>query len=78
MIENMIENMVLTSYLDTSYFVAIYDGLVASKLKHQVRRRFLSRDKFILLHHITFMSYRWLRCTMTAKQVNAAIDIFLV
>ena len=39
------------------------------KLKHQVRGQFLSRD-------ITFMSHRWLRYTMTAKQVNAAIDVF--
>ena len=41
------------------------------KLKHQVRGQFLSRD-------ITFMSYLWLRYTMTAKHVNAAIDVFLV
>ena len=41
------------------------------KLKHQVRGQFLSRD-------ITFMSHRWLRYTMIAKQVNATIDVFLV
>ena len=41
------------------------------ELKHQVRVQFLSRD-------ITFMSHRWLRYTIAAKQVNAAIDIFLV
>ena len=43
---NMIENMVLTSYLDKSYFVANYGEYVASiqvmsrdKLKHQARRQ---------------------------------------
>ena len=77
--------MILTSYLDKPYFVASLGGYVASiqmmsrdKLKHQVRGQFMSRDKFILLHDITFMSHRWLRYTMTAKQVNAAIDAFLV
>ena len=66
-VQNMIENMVLTSYLDKSYFVASKGGYVASiqmmsrdKLKHQVRGQILSRD-------ITFMSHRWLRYTMTAK-----------
>ena len=52
--------------------------LSRNKLKHQVRGQFLSRNKFILSHDITVMSNRWLRCTMTAKQVNAAIDVFLV
>ena len=42
------------------------------------RGQFLPRDKFILSHDITFMSHRWLRYTMTAKQINAAIDAFLV
>ena len=82
----MIENMVLTSYLDKSYFAASYGGYVAiiqmmsrNKLKHQVRGQFLSRDKSILLRDITFMSHRWLCYTTTAKQViNAAIDVFLV
>ena len=74
----MIENMVSTSYLGKSYFVASYGGYVASiqmmsrdKLKQQLRGQFLSSD-------ITFMSHRWLCYTMTAKQVNAAIDVFLV
>ena len=48
------------------------------KLKHQVRGDVLSRDKFILSRDITFMSHRWLRYTMNAKQVNAAMDVFLV
>ena len=48
------------------------------KLKHQVREQFLSSDKFILSREITFMSHRWLHYIMTAKQVNAAIDVFLV
>ena len=34
--------------------------------------------KFILSGDITFMSHRWLHYTMTAKQVHAAIDVFLV
>ena len=48
------------------------------KLKHQVRGQVLSRDKFILSLDVTVMSLRWLRYTMTAKQVNAATDVFLV
>ena len=48
------------------------------KLKQQVRGQFLSHDKFIVSRDITFMSHQWLRYTMTAKQVNAAIDVFLV
>ena len=81
-VQNVIENMVLTSYLDEPYFVASLGGYVSSiqkmsrnKLKHQVRGQFMSCDKFILSHD---MSHRWLRYTMTAKQVNAAIDVFLV
>ena len=84
-VQNMIENMVLTAYLDKSHFVASYGGYVTSsqvmshdKLKHQVIEQFLSHDKFILLRDITFMFYRWLRYTMTAKLINAAIDVFLV
>ena len=83
--QNVIESMVLTSYLDKPYFVASLGRYVASiqlmsrnKLKDQVKGQFLSRDKFILLHDITFMLNWWLRYTMTAKQVNAAIDVFLV
>ena len=48
------------------------------KLKHQVKGQFLSRDNVILLRDITFMSHRWLRYIMTAKQVNAEINVFLV
>ena len=77
-VQNVIDNMVLTSYLDKLYFVASIQMMSHDKLKHQVRRQFLSRDKFILSHDITFMSHRWLRYTITAKQVNAAIDVFLV
>ena len=56
--------MILTSCSDKSYFVASI--------------QVMSRDKFILLRDITFMLHRWLHYTMTAKQVNAAIDVFLV
>ena len=48
------------------------------RLPFQVRGQVLSRDKFSLSADITFMSHRWLRYTMTAKQVNVAIDVFLV
>ena len=37
-----------------------------------------SKHQFILSRDVTFMSHRWLGYTMTAKQVNAAIDVFLV
>ena len=84
-VQNIIENMVLTSYLDKSYFVASEGGYVASiqtmshdKLKHQVRGKFLRREKFTLLCDVTFMSHQSLHYTMTAKQVNVAIDVFLV
>ena len=69
-VQNMTENMVLTSYLDKSYFVASIQKMSRDKLKHQIRGQFLLRD-------ITFMCHRWLRYAMTAKQVNAAIDVFL-
>ena len=52
---------------------------VARQVETQSKRTiFVSRDKFILSRDITFMSRRWLRYTMTAKQVNVAIDLFLV
>ena len=77
-VQNMIENMVLTSNLEKSYFVASIQMMLCDKLKHQVRGQFLSRNKFILSRDITFMSHQWLRYIMTAKQANAAIDVFLV
>ena len=50
----MIGNMILTPYLNKSYFVASRGGYVESiqmmsrdMLKHQVRQQFLSCDKFI-------------------------------
>ena len=48
------------------------------KLKHQVRQQFLSPEKFILSHDKTFMSHWRLRYTMNGKQVDAAIDTFLI
>ena len=54
-IQNMIENMVLTPYLDKSYFAASQGEYVASiqmmshnKLKHHVRGQFLLSDKISL------------------------------
>ena len=77
-VQNMTENIILTSYSDKSYFVASFHMVSRNKLKHQIKGQILSRDKFILSRDVTFMSHRWLRYTMTAKQVNAAIDVFLV
>ena len=45
--------------------------MLRDKLKRQVRGQFLSRD-------IAFTLHRWSRYTMAAKQVNDAIDVFLV
>ena len=48
----MMEYMIMTSYSNTSYFVASWGGYLASiqmmsrdKLKHQVSQQFLSREK---------------------------------
>ena len=77
-VQNMIVNIILTSYWDKSYFVASYGGYVASKqmmsrdkLKHQVRGQFFRAT------NLSFMSHRWLRYTMAAKQGNAATDDYL-
>ena len=57
-VQNMIENTILTSYSDKSYFVASRGGYVASiqmmsrdKLKHQVSQQILQRDK--LKHQVS-------------------------
>ena len=39
-VQNMIENMILTSYLDKSYFDASIQIMSRDKLKHQVRGQF--------------------------------------
>ena len=77
-LQNMIENMILTSYSDKSYLVASLNGYVASiqmmshdTLKHQARRQLLS-------HNITLMWHCKLCYTTIAKQVNAAIDVLYV
>ena len=44
------------------------------KMKHHVRKQFLSRDKFILSCNITFMSQWRLRYTMTLKIDDYAKD----
>ena len=48
-VQNMIENTILTSNLDKSYFVASIQTTSHKKSKHEVSQQFLSRYKFILL-----------------------------
>ena len=48
------------------------------KLKHQTGRDVLQHDQFIFSCDITFMLHRRLRNTMTAKQVDVAIDVFII
>ena len=75
--------MVLTSYSIKSYLVTSSGENVAgtqmmsrNKLEHKVSQQFLSYDKFVLSRDMTFMS-RWrIHCTMTVRQVNAAMDAF--
>ena len=51
--------------------VASIQTMFPDKLKHKVKQQFLSCDNIFMLH--------WrLRYTMTGKQVDAAIDAFLV
>ena len=65
-VQNMIENMVLTSYLDKSYFVASQGGYVASiqmmscdKFKHQVKGTiFVARHNF----HVASMATLYHDC----------------
>ena len=56
----MIENMILTSYLDKSYFVASRGGclmgyvasiqtMLCDKLKHQVGHEFFSSSRFVFI-----------------------------
>ena len=68
--------MVLTSYLDKSYFVASL-GWIYRKYSNDVARQvetpskgtiFVARDKFILSRDITYISHWWLRYSMTAKK----------
>ena len=81
-IQNMIENMILTSYSGNSYFVASLGEYVASiqmisqdKLKFQVRQEILSHRIYLVALH-NFMWHWRLRYAMTGKQINAAIDPF--
>ena len=65
----MIENMVLTSYLDKSYFAQAKIDM--SQASNDVARQVETPSKrtiFVARHN-----FRWLMYTMTAKQVNAAI-----
>ena len=56
-VQNMIENMISTSYSDMSYLVVRRGGHVASiqmmsygKLKHHVSRQFLSPNVTLMMH----------------------------
>ena len=73
----MTENMGLRHKLSQAHVASIH-RMSFDKLKHQVRGQFLSCEEFILSRDITFMSHQWLRYAMTAKQVNAAIEVILV
>ena len=84
-VQNMIENMNLTSYLDWSYLVASWGGYVTSiqimsrdNLKYQVDQQCLSPDKFMLSHDISFMSHQRLQLqyTITEKHLDTARHIF--
>ena len=48
------------------------------KLKHKGSQQLLSRDKFVLQLDMTFLSHWRIHCIMTVKQVDAAMDEFLV
>ena len=82
-VQNMIENMILTSYSDKSYHVATSGGSVVGvqkisrdKLKHEVGQHLLWHNKFILSYDMTFM-LRWkLHHTLTVNHVDAAIAAF--
>ena len=51
-VQNMIENMILTSYLDKLYFVASIQMRSRDKLKHQVRGQFfVARQIYYVARH---------------------------
>ena len=79
-VQNMIENMVLTSYLDKPVVLCRRLRWTCCKYSNDVARQVETPSKrtVLLSRDIIFMSHRWLRYTMTAKQVSAAIDVFLV
>ena len=83
-VQNMLENMALTSYSDNSYLGASWGGcrkhandVVWQVFKHKISEQFLSHDKTILLYDIIFMLHWGLCYTMNGKQVDAMIDAFL-
>ena len=51
--------------------VDMSQALDMSQVETPSKRTIFSRNKFIMLHW-------WFHYTITAKQVNAAIDVFLV
>ena len=75
----MIENMILTSYLDKfaslGGYVSSVQRMSLNKLKHQVRQQFSLCDHTC---DVSFVSHWKSRYTLTGKQVDAAIDAFLV
>ena len=80
----MLENMILTSYLDNSYLGASWGGcrkhandVVPQVFTHKISEKFLSHDKTILPRDMILMSHWGLRYTMNGKQVDAMIDAFL-
>ena len=48
-VQNMIDNMILTSYSDESYLVASWGGYVASKHSNDVTRQVKTPDKSTIL-----------------------------
>ena len=52
--------------------------MTCNKLKHQLKQQFLSHDDLILSCYITFTSQWRLPYPVTGKQVDTAIDAFLV
>ena len=87
-VQNMIENMILTSYLDKSYFVASRGGclmgyvasiqtMLCDKLKHQVGHEFFFMKQVCLyIARQNFMLHCRLCNTMARKQVDAGKDAF--
>ena len=70
-VQNMIENIILTSYLDKSYLLCHKLMYIFCKHSNDVMRQVETPSK-------RTMSHWWLRYDRTAKQVSATIDECLV